>query len=126
MATSNYPDQPERVGYVALTPSAVRDRLALRADEYLLVRDCPRCGKESEVIVPAQGLWDWEHGKLAQDAFPVMPPYHRETIITGLHPACWQKDFDDVFDCPARGLEDEFAGSCDQCGKSNYDCRCFS
>jgi hypothetical protein len=57
---------------------------------YLLSRNCPLCGRKSRVVIPAQGLWDWEHGKFAQDAFPALSADDRELVISGIHAQCWE------------------------------------
>ena len=60
---------------------------------YVIIRDCPLCNKESRVIVPAQGLWNWEHGEFVQRAFPELSAGEREQVMTGMHEDC----FDDAF-----------------------------
>lgn len=89
MAVRDYPAQPGRSGYVVLKSS--------RAETYVVVRDCPMCGQEARTVVPGQGLWDYEHGALAQVAFGGLSPEQREQVMTGIHPGCWE----------AMGLEDE-------------------
>jgi len=54
---------------------------------------CPFCGKTEWIHVSTK---DWEAytaGALAQDAFPYLSAAERESIISGLCPACQ----DDVF-----------------------------
>jgi len=63
----------------------------LSPSEYLIVRDCPFCDEASVVKVPAQGLWDWEHGKFAQAAFPNLTATEREQVMTGTHGECWDR-----------------------------------
>lgn len=93
MRLSDFPDQG-RPGYVVVNASMIEDRnlpFALRHDEYLIVRDCPFCGQGATTIVPAQGLWDWEHGAFAQNAFPALSAAEREQVMTGTHPECWDR-----------------------------------
>jgi hypothetical protein len=87
MSVKDYPAQPGRFGYVVLK--------AVKPDEYVIVRDCMFCGQESRVKVPAQGLWDWEHGKFIQTAMPNLSADEREQVITGTHPACWDEHMKD-------------------------------
>lgn len=77
----NYPKQPGRDGYVVLNRRV--------PGTYLLVRRCPFCRQDSQVVVPAQGLWDWEHGKHPQVAFPTLSDAEREIVMTGIHAECW-------------------------------------
>lgn len=83
MAVRDYPVQPGRSerGYVI--------QRTTRVDEYMLVRDCPMCGGEARVRIPAQGLWDWEHGAFVQTAFPGLSADQREMVMSGTHPKCW-------------------------------------
>jgi hypothetical protein len=83
-----------RPGYVVVNASMVEDRglpYSLSPNEYLIVRDCSFCGKGAVTVVPAQGLWDWEHGKFAQDAFPDLTADQREQVMTGTHSECWDR-----------------------------------
>jgi hypothetical protein len=93
MKVSDFRDQG-RPGYVVVNASMVDDMnlgYALNLDQYLVVRDCPFCGQGAVTVVPAQGLWDWEHGKFAQEAFPRLTPGEREQVMTGTHPECWDR-----------------------------------
>lgn len=86
--------QPNRPGYVIL-----------RTDDpgvYRMLRKCPLCGQDSDVEVPAQGLWDWEHGAFVQKAFPGLTADERETVMNGAHAKC----FEDAFREPEDGDED--------------------
>lgn len=94
MSVKDYPSQAAygRRDYVVINASMgekIDPPIALRHDEYLIIRDCNICGNESRVIVPAQGLWDWEHGKFVQQAMPDLNPEQREMVMTGTHLACW-------------------------------------
>ncbi len=75
------PPQTGRHGYVVLNQ--------WQPDTYLLVRKCPICRLDARAVVPAQGLWDWEHGRLVQTAMPDLSAEDRETVTSGIHPACW-------------------------------------
>lgn len=79
--------QPQfgRVGYVVLRSE---DR-----GSYTILRKCPLCGKPSEVEVPAQGLWEWEHGAFVQKAFPDLTPGQREQVMNGAHEDCFDQAF---------------------------------
>lgn len=93
MSVRDWPSQG-RNGYVVVNASMAEDHglsVALRHDEYLIIRDCQFCGREARTIVPSQGLWDWEHGKFAQQAFPHLTADLREQVMTGTHPECWDR-----------------------------------
>ena len=93
MELSDFPDQG-RPGYVVVNASMAEDRnlpVNLGPDEYLIVRTCTFCGKGTATVVPAQGLWDWEHGKFSQVAFPNLTAGEREQVMTGTHDACYDK-----------------------------------
>jgi hypothetical protein len=55
---------------------------------------CPECGKTSEMEVDPDALRRWQQGELIQNAFPNMTPNERELLVTGTHPACWDKIFE--------------------------------
>lgn len=100
MQLSDFPDQG-RPGYVVVNASMVEDNdlpVMLDPNEYLIVRDCPFCGKGCVTVVPAQGLWDWEHGKFAQQAFPDLTATEREQVMTGTHGECWDRYMKDPED----------------------------
>lgn len=97
MRLTDFPSQG-RPGYVVVNPSMVEDRglsVVLNHDEYLIVRDCPLCGQGCSTVVPSQGLWDWEHGKFVQEAFPNLSADDREQVMTGTHPWCWDRYMSD-------------------------------
>lgn len=54
-------------------------------------RTCIVCGVASEVSVPREGYEAWLAGAYAQNAFPEMDAPEREVLISGTHPACWEK-----------------------------------
>lgn len=91
-----FPAQPGRQGYVVLhrmtgefDPETGREEREY--DRYDLVRMCPLCREESRVVVPAQGLFEYEHGAFVQKAFPEMTPGEREQVMSGTHEACWDR-----------------------------------
>lgn len=95
MSVKDYPAQAGRSGYVVQRAmdetkiDPVTGRPVVDYQRYVVVRDCMFCGKESRITVPGQGLWAWEHGTFAQDAFPDLTPAEREMVMTGTHPECW-------------------------------------
>ena len=82
MRLKDYPAQPGRIGYVIIQDVSDLSR-------YVLIRDCIICHEDSRITIPGQGLYDWEHGKLIQNAFPELTADQREIIMTGIHPPCW-------------------------------------
>lgn len=93
MRLSDFPDQG-RPGYVVVNASMVESmglHATLHPDQYLIVRDCPFCGQGATTVVPAQGLWAWEHGTFAQVAFPTLSAAEREQVMTGTHGECWDR-----------------------------------
>lgn len=54
---------------------------------------CPFCGAVHMIEVNLTDYWDWEDGKLAQDAFPYLTPDEREMLISGICPECWDSMF---------------------------------
>lgn len=64
---------------------------------------CPFCGKVTELIVPARGYRLWQEGELIQNALPDLTAGERETLISGLCPACQDRFFAD----PDEEEEDE-------------------
>ena len=61
--------------------------------EVCVVTQCPFCGRGNEVEVNEADYWDWDDGKLAQDAFPYLSADEREMLISGICPTCWDKMF---------------------------------
>lgn len=88
---NDYMPQPGRPGYIVLNSAMTEG--AVDMDHYLVLRKCMICHKTSEVEVPAQGLWNWEHGEFVHKAFPQLTPEQREQIVTGTHAACWDAAF---------------------------------
>lgn len=58
-------------------------------------RQCPFCGRYGQVEVPVLGLMLWSQGELIQKAMPDVPDDIREQMITGTHPECWKKLFEE-------------------------------
>lgn len=54
---------------------------------------CPRCGAPSTVKVTPEELERLRSGELIQNALPKMSADQRELLMTGFHPACWDKTF---------------------------------
>ena len=54
---------------------------------------CPACGEEQALEVSAEQLEQWRNGAYAQDVFPHFTPDQRETLISGICPACWAEMF---------------------------------
>lgn len=82
-----HPAQPGRTGYVVLHSSS--------PSHYLLVRNCVLCNNTAQVLIPAQGLWDWEHGASVQVAFPELSAADREVVLSGSHSDCFDAAFPD-------------------------------
>ena len=63
--------------------------------ETILVKSkpCLAC-KEYEVwSLDRDAVTRWQEGGLIQDCFPDMSASDREILISGTHPACWDKLF---------------------------------
>ena len=66
---------------------------------------CPLCHEEHIVLVNEDDYYDWQDGKLAQDAFPYLSADEREMLISGICPDCWSKmwgtedEDEDLDDC---------------------------
>ena len=56
-----------------------------------VVKRCVFCGNESRLTVDAARYERWQAGEHIQNAFPEMPAEIREVLISGTHPACWDK-----------------------------------
>lgn len=78
-------------------PDALRPYNVRKVDEgtYALMRKCPFCPTISEVVVEAQGLWDYEHGVMLQNAFPDLSADEREVILTGICTPCYDSITDE-------------------------------
>lgn len=62
----------------------------------LNTKPCIHCGKKGSVMVSGEGYLAYINGAFVQDAFPDLALDLREQIISGTHPACWQKMFGDI------------------------------
>lgn len=54
---------------------------------------CVQCGKEFEIKVELKDWYDYNHGKLVQNAFPYLTPDERELFLSGICGECWNKMF---------------------------------
>lgn len=54
---------------------------------------CSVCGKTSHVMLDKEKFLRWQRGEHIQTVWPEMPREQRETLISGVHPACWDKLF---------------------------------
>jgi hypothetical protein len=56
-------------------------------------RPCTVCGEYEVWSLDRQAVERWQEGENIQRAFPDMPAADREVLISGTHPACWDKLF---------------------------------
>ena len=61
--------------------------------DMIILTHCPICGKENEIEVNMEDYFDWQNGKLVQNAFPYLSADEREMLISGICPKCWDKMF---------------------------------
>jgi len=58
---------------------------------------CYHCKEQGYIIMPQQdylvGKKAYDSGAFVQDAFPNLSIEHREQIISGTHPKCWNELF---------------------------------
>jgi hypothetical protein len=54
-------------------------------------KPCPGCGERGAIEMPEWAYLQWQSGALLQEAWPEGSPEEREQLITGAHPACWDK-----------------------------------
>ena len=59
----------------------------------VLCPTCPRCGNKAIIEVDLDGYMRWVGGEHVQAAFPTLDANHRELLMTGIHPACWDEMF---------------------------------
>lgn len=59
---------------------------------------CPICHQFHDVEVYERDFYDWQNGKLAQNAFPYLSSDEREMLISGTCPDCWSKMFSEEED----------------------------
>ena len=56
-------------------------------------KPCCVCGEYEVWSLDRDAVARWQEGENIQHAFPDMPAQDREVLITGTHPACWDKLF---------------------------------
>lgn len=56
-------------------------------------KPCFACGEQATVEVAEDGYRRWQAGAFVQVAFPEMPKEQRELLVSGIHPACWERLF---------------------------------
>ena len=54
---------------------------------------CLVCDKYEVWSLDREAVTRWQEGENIQDAFPDMKLEDREVLISGTHPACWDKLF---------------------------------
>ena len=61
----------------------------------ILVRTktCGVCGEYEVWSLDQEAVVKWQEGQHIQNVFPEMSAADREVLITGTHPACWNKLF---------------------------------
>ena len=64
-------------------------------------RPCTVCDQYEVWSLDRQAVESWQAGENIQSAFPNMSAGDREVLISGTHPACWEKLF------PGEDDEDE-------------------
>lgn len=56
-------------------------------------KTCTVCGEYEVWSLDRAAVESWQAGENIQNAFPEMSIKDREILITGTHPACWDKLF---------------------------------
>jgi hypothetical protein len=56
-------------------------------------KTCHVCGKYELWSLDSNAVKSWQEGEYIQRAFPDMSIEDREILISGTHPACWDKLF---------------------------------
>ena len=56
-------------------------------------KTCTVCGEYEVWSLDRQAVEIWQGGEYIQNAFPDMSAEDRELLISGTHPACWNKLF---------------------------------
>lgn len=59
----------------------------------IIAGSCPFCGAKTSVEVSRREYNKWAGGELIQRAMPTLSATDRETLISGLCPACQKKMF---------------------------------
>lgn len=76
---------------------------------YCFTGTCIITKKQYSVEVPAEGLYQYRHGKKIQDALAELSVGDREFLMSGISPEGWQQGFSEEQD------EDETQGTTDTC-----------
>jgi hypothetical protein len=57
---------------------------------------CLHCREENRIYVEPNDYLDWlSRARFVQDIWPTLSQQHRELIISGSHPECWNEMFPD-------------------------------
>ena len=56
-------------------------------------KECMMCGETSTVKMLSHHYLEWQNGGLIDRVCPEMPKETREMRISGTHPECWDKMF---------------------------------
>jgi len=56
-------------------------------------KTCRMCDEYELWVLDSVAVARWQGGELIQDVFPEMSTEDREMLITGTHPACWDRLF---------------------------------
>ena len=66
-----------------------------KMNEMIVVKTkpCLVCDKYEVLSLDREAVTRWQEGENIQSAFPDMKAAEREVLITGTHPACWDKLF---------------------------------
>ena len=56
-------------------------------------KTCMVCNKYEILSLNREAVTKWREGENIQSAFPDMKAADREVLISGTHPACWDKLF---------------------------------
>jgi hypothetical protein len=56
-------------------------------------KTCTVCGEYEVWSLDRKAVESWQGGEYIQNAFPDMSAEDRELLISGTHPACWDKLF---------------------------------
>ena len=56
-------------------------------------KTCTVCGEYEVWSLDRKAVESWQAGEYIEIAFPEMSMEDREVLITGTHPACWDKLF---------------------------------
>ena len=83
-------------------------------------RPCTVCGEYEVWSLDRQAVESWQAGENIQNAFPDMNAGDREILISGTHPACWEKLF-------PKEDEDEYCDVCqvEETHLSDMDCYAY-